>query len=123
MFISVPVVDATAVSLLEAMATGTAIIVSSLPSAREWIEDGVSGLVVPPRDEAALAAAMLRFGADPGLRRACGEAALAVARRDAGFDSNMGAVDAIFRHCLDPGQPAPASFALTTLAAAAGGRR
>lgn len=122
-FISVPSVDATAVSLLEAMATGTAIIVSGLPSACEWVDDGVSGLVVPPRDEAALAAAMLRFGADPGLRQACGAAALAVARRDAGFDTNMGAVDALFRHCLDPGQPAPEAFALPTLRAAAGGHR
>jgi len=121
-FISVPSVDATAVSLLEAMSTATAIIVSSLPSSCEWVRDGVSGLVVPPRDAEALAAAMLRYAAAPGLRRACGEAALAVARRDAGFDTNMGAVDALFRHCLDATSPAPRAFSLPALRGPGGGR-
>lgn len=48
-FISVPSVDATAVSLLEAMSTGLPVIVSGLASACEWVRDGASGLVVPPR--------------------------------------------------------------------------
>jgi len=121
-FISVPSVDATAVSLLEAMATGTAVIVSDLPSSCEWVADGASGLVVPPRDEERLAAAMVRFGNDAALRRATGEAALAVARRWAGFDTNMAAVDALFRHCLDPSARPPRDFALTTLRGAAKGR-
>ena len=89
-FLSVPSVDATAVSLLEAMSCGRAIIVSALASAREWVDDGVSGLVVPPRDVERLTAAMLaHYAADPDLRRAHGEAALAVARAEAGFDANM----------------------------------
>ncbi|MBE0566878.1 MAG: glycosyltransferase [Krumholzibacteria bacterium] len=114
-FISVPSVDATAVSLLEAMATGGAVIVSSLPSSCEWVRDGESGLVVPPRDAAALAAAMLRFAAEPQRRRAYGRAALAVARRHAGFDTNMEAVDALFRHCLDPASPPPRAVSLAQL--------
>ena len=118
-FISVPSVDATAVSLLEAMATASAVIVSSLPSACEWIGDGRSGLVVPPRDEEALAAAMLRYAGDPELRRRCGEAALGVARREAGFDANLAAVERIFRHCLDPAATPPAAFSLPVLRARA----
>jgi len=114
-FISVPSVDATAVSLLEAMSCGTAIIVSGLPSACEWVEDGASGLVVTPRDEAGLAAAMLRFAQDPALRKTCGAAALAVARRDAGFAANMEAVDAIYRNCLDGRSAAPEACALPAL--------
>jgi len=116
-FISVPSVDATAVSLLEAMSCGTAIVVSSLPSSCEWVADGVSGLVVPPRDVDALAEAMARFGADAGLRRACGAAALETARREAGFAQNMEAVDALFRHCLDPAHPAPQACSLPALRA------
>ncbi len=114
-FISVPSVDATAVSLLEAMSSSAAIIVSSLPSSCEWVADGTSGLVVPPRDAEALAAAMLRYAGDGELRRRHGEAALAVARRDAGFDTNMQAVDELFRHCLDQGAPAPARYGLPAL--------
>lgn len=95
-FISVPSVDATAVSLLEAMACGSAVIVSALPSALEWVQDGTSGLIVPARDEEALARAMRRFADDRELRRVCGEGALDVARQHAGFETNMELVDRIF---------------------------
>ncbi len=98
-FISVPSVDATAVSLLEAMACQCAIIVSDLPSATEWIADGKSGLVVTPRDVTGLADAMKRFAGNPELRAVCGRAAGETARRDAGFDANMSHVADIFR-CL-----------------------
>jgi glycosyltransferase involved in cell wall biosynthesis len=118
-FISVPSVDATAVSLLEAMASASAVIVSNLPSSCEWVRDGVSGLVVPPRQAEPLAAAMLRFAADPELRRASGAQALAVARRHAGFATNMAAVEALYRHCLDPASPPPADFGLVQLRRAA----
>jgi glycosyltransferase involved in cell wall biosynthesis len=67
-FITVPSVDATAVSLLEAMACGCAVVASSLPSALEWIQAGVSGEVVAPRDESALVTALLRLIDDPALR-------------------------------------------------------
>jgi len=72
-FLTVPSVDATAVSLLEAMACGTPVVVSSLASALEWVEDGSSGLVVPPLDRKALEDAILSLIDDPGLRRRLGE--------------------------------------------------
>ena len=96
-FVSVPSVDATAVSLLEAMASACGIIVSDLPSSLEWIRDGESGLVVPPRDVDRLAGAMERMVTDAAFRRDAGRAALATAHRWAGFDANMGHVDGIFR--------------------------
>lgn len=122
-FISVPSVDATAVSLLEAMATGRAVIVSRLASACEWVEDGVSGRVVAPRDADGLAAAMLELGASAERRRALGEAALDVARRHAGFAGNMAIVERVFAH-LREGAPWPAEASLAALRAggAAGGR-
>jgi glycosyltransferase involved in cell wall biosynthesis len=95
-FISVPSVDATAVSLLEAMACGRAVIVSDLPSATEWIRDRESGLVVAPRDVEGLTAAMLEFAGDAALRAACGRRARNVARDHAGFATNMERVDRIF---------------------------
>jgi len=49
-FVSVPKSDGIPSSLLEAMACGTAPVVSDLPSIREWIMDGVNGLIVPIRD-------------------------------------------------------------------------
>jgi glycosyltransferase involved in cell wall biosynthesis len=114
-FISVPSVDATAVSLLEAMACGRAIIVSDLPSATEWIGDGRSGLVVPPRDVERLTEAMDRFARDAGLRAACGQAAQRTAQRYAGFDENMTHVDAIFRRLVRGAGEWPEQVSLAVL--------
>lgn len=44
-YISIPTSDSTSVSLLEAMAHGCVPIVSDLPANREWIEDGVNGIL------------------------------------------------------------------------------
>ncbi len=114
-FISVPSVDATAVSLLEAMACGRAVIVSGLASALEWIQDQHSGLVVEPRDVEGLAAAMLRLADDPALRDRLGRAALDMARREAGFEMNMNHVDAIFRHLVSGDSALPRQVSLPGL--------
>jgi glycosyltransferase involved in cell wall biosynthesis len=114
-FLSVPSVDATAVSLLEAMSCGRAIIVSALASAMEWVEDGVSGLVVPPRDVERLTAAMLTYAADPDRRRIHGDAALAVARAEAGFDANMRHADGIVRSLVEGVDAWPDAVALPAL--------
>ncbi len=52
--VSVPSSDTTPVTLLEAMATGSPVIVSSLPSLHEWIHDRKNGWIVPPKNSAAL---------------------------------------------------------------------
>ncbi len=114
-FISVPSVDATAVSLLEAMSCSAGIIISSLPSSMEWITQGQSGLIVEPRNVDELAAAMLRFAQDENFRRTAGEKALATAREYAGFDSNMEFVDTIFRHALGEVKDGPAQVSLEQL--------
>jgi L-malate glycosyltransferase len=116
-FLSVPSVDATAVSLLEAMSCGSAIVVSGLASAKEWIRDGASGLVVPPRDVDALVGAMLRFARDADFRDQAAAAAMTVAREWAGFDANMEAVDKIYRKLSSEGSDWPDAFRLTTLRA------
>ena len=120
-FISVPSVDATAVSLLEAMSCDSAILVSSLPSSVEWIRDGESGLVVEPRDVDGLARAMLHFADDGDLRRACGQAALVTARDVAGFDSNMRYVDTVFRRLVEGTGEWPETVALPRLLNGEGG--
>lgn len=54
-------------TILEAMATGRAVITTDMPGCRDPIEDGGNGFIVPPRDSQALAEAMARFVAQPGL--------------------------------------------------------
>jgi glycosyltransferase involved in cell wall biosynthesis len=65
----------------EAMAHGRAVVVSSAGGLREAVEDGVTGLVVPPRDPVALRAAIERLLADRDLRSALGAAAREAATR------------------------------------------
>jgi glycosyltransferase involved in cell wall biosynthesis len=69
--LSVPSSDATSVSLLESMSCGLPVVASDLPANRRWI-DAASGLIVPPRDEVALAAALLRLHDDPEFAQAQG---------------------------------------------------
>jgi L-malate glycosyltransferase len=106
-FISVPSVDATAVSLLEAMACARAIVVSNLPSSTEWIRDGESGCVVAPRDAHALRDTLMRLVDDAPLRMQLGHAAQEVAHRYADFDANMQRVAALAQACVDDGATPP----------------
>jgi glycosyltransferase involved in cell wall biosynthesis len=62
-------------SLLEASGIGRPMIASNVPGCREVVRDGITGLLVEPRDSAALADAMLRLGRDPALRAKLGRAA------------------------------------------------
>jgi glycosyltransferase involved in cell wall biosynthesis len=58
--------------LIEAMAMQCAVIGTTIGAIPEIIEDGVSGLLVPPRDENALADAISRLLDNPGLRETLG---------------------------------------------------
>lgn len=68
-------------STLEALATGRAVITTDAPGCRETVEHGVNGLIVPPRDAAAIAGACLRLADDPELRERMGGASRALAER------------------------------------------
>lgn len=61
-------------SLLEAMAHGRPVVATAVGGTPEVVADGETGLLVPPRDPAALAAALRRLLEDPELRRRFGEA-------------------------------------------------
>lgn len=67
-------------SILEAMATGRAVVTADTPGCRDTVVEGENGYVVPPRDPAALAAALARFAEDPGLAARMGRRSLDFAR-------------------------------------------
>jgi glycosyltransferase involved in cell wall biosynthesis len=77
------------VTLMEAMASGLPVVASRLSGLPELIEDGRSGLLVPPGDARALADALARLCAEPELRAALGRGARA--RVEAEFDLRDGA--------------------------------
>lgn len=60
-------------SILEAMATGRAIITTNLPGCRDTVVEGENGVLVPPRDWEALASAMETFITRSDLARTMGQ--------------------------------------------------
>jgi glycosyltransferase involved in cell wall biosynthesis len=64
-------------ALLEGMALGRPIVASAVGGIPEMIEDGVSGVLVPPDDAAALARALVALLGDPARRERLGAAARA----------------------------------------------
>ncbi|WP_245525533.1 glycosyltransferase family 4 protein [Mesorhizobium sp. M00.F.Ca.ET.216.01.1.1] len=67
-------------SIMEAMATGRAIITTDTPGCRDTVIEGENGFIVPPRDPVGLAAAMKRFIDDPALAERMGQRSLEIAR-------------------------------------------
>jgi len=73
--------EAFGIVLLEAMAAGAPLVTTELGTGTSWVnQDGVTGLVVPPRDADALAAAINRLLADDELRERMGRQAQERAR-------------------------------------------
>ena len=68
--------------LKEAMASGMPVVGTRHAGIPELVEDGVSGWLVPERDEAALAAALARLAAEPQRWAAMGLAGRAKVERD-----------------------------------------
>lgn len=64
-------------SAIEAAAMGRAMVLTDIRGCREVARHGREGLLVPPRDAAALASAVAGLLADPGLRARLGRAARA----------------------------------------------
>jgi glycosyltransferase involved in cell wall biosynthesis len=81
--------------LVEAQSQRLACVATRLSGIPELIEDGASGLLVPPGDRAALASALARLIGDPGLRARFGD--VGEARVRALFDAGH-AIDALARH-------------------------
>jgi glycosyltransferase involved in cell wall biosynthesis len=61
--------------LLEAAAMRLPVVATRVAGCVDAVEDGTTGILVPPRDAAAVARGLQRYLRDPGLRRAHGDAA------------------------------------------------
>jgi glycosyltransferase involved in cell wall biosynthesis len=78
----------------EAMASCVPVVAARATGAVDLIDDGKTGVLVPPRDVTAYADAFQRIIADPGLRRAMGVAGHAKAQRYRWDTANQAVLDA-----------------------------
>jgi glycosyltransferase involved in cell wall biosynthesis len=73
--------EGTPLTLFEAMASAKAIVSTAVDGCREVVDDGETGLLVPPRDPAALAQALDRVLGDRSLRERLAMGACQASRR------------------------------------------
>jgi glycosyltransferase involved in cell wall biosynthesis len=85
------------VSLIEAMASGVPVVGPRVGGVPDVIDDGVSGIVVPPGDAAPVAEAIVRLLGDVELRRKMGAAARERALRLYGADRLVADITALYR--------------------------
>jgi len=84
-------------AMLEAMAARKAVVASAVGGIPETVRDGVDGLLVAPRDEGALAAALARVLADGALRARLAGAARTTIEQQYSTEVVCGRLSAIYR--------------------------
>lgn len=89
LYVSSSYSDGTSVSLLEAMACKLPVVVTDLPSNREWVTTGVNGWLVPPGDARALSSALLEALEKNSKAEIMAETNLSAARQKADWNMNF----------------------------------
>ncbi len=87
-------------SIMEAMAAGTPVIASDIGGNNELVVSGTNGLLVPPRNPAALADAVTMLVANPSRAASLAAVAQAQAHREFDFAHSAARVSAIYDELL-----------------------
>ena len=95
--------EGSSLALLEAMAAERAVVSSAIGGTDELIEDGESGLLVPPGDPEALAAALRRLLADGELRASLAQRARRRVESDFTREAMARRVERIYEELLGDG--------------------
>ena len=92
--------EGSSLALLEAMAARRAVVSSAIPGTDELIDDGRTGLLVPPGDPEALAAALRRLLSSVELRESIAAAGRERVEREFGSAATARRVSAIYEEVL-----------------------
>jgi glycosyltransferase involved in cell wall biosynthesis len=87
-------------SIIEAMATGRPVVATRTGGIPETVTDGETGVLVPPAEPAAIAAAVRTFVADPEEGVRMGERAAASVAARFSRESSVSRFEAIYRHVI-----------------------
>ncbi len=96
-------------TLLEAMAAGKPVVATRVLGIRELISDGETGLLVPPGDPDALAAALIRIRMEPGLGQRLADAGREYVNKHARLEFMVTQYAALYEQLLTRGirEPVP----------------
>ena len=101
LFVQPSIYEGFGISLLEAMAAGLPVVASRVGGIPEVVQDGATGVLVPPQDPGALAAAVVRLLRDRDEARRLGEAAARRVRDRHSLQAVAAQVDALYREILE----------------------
>jgi glycosyltransferase involved in cell wall biosynthesis len=93
--------EALGLSVLEAMALSRPVVASNIGGIPEMVEDGVTGLLVPPADPMALASAITRLLADHQLADMLGRAGHDLVHERFCVERMVGAIETIYAAAAD----------------------
>ncbi len=88
------------VAVLEASACGKPVIVSNVGGLSEVVQDGITGVIVPPRDVEATAAAISKFIEDEQARREMGAAGREFVLKDYEWYENASRMERLYHSIL-----------------------
>jgi glycosyltransferase involved in cell wall biosynthesis len=99
-FVMSSVTEGLGTSLLDAMACGKPVVATNVGGIPEVVLDGETGLLVPPRDPAAMASALVRLLRDRGLREQMGAAGLTRVRTHFSAETMVKNTVKVYQHLV-----------------------
>jgi glycosyltransferase involved in cell wall biosynthesis len=102
-YVSTSLSDGTSLSLLEAMACSLPVLVTEIPSNKEWVIDGQNGFLVPPKNPGEVSKRVLTLLKKSNLSEEMGKRNLAIAKDKADWVKNVDKLEAIYRSLVDIG--------------------
>jgi glycosyltransferase involved in cell wall biosynthesis len=97
-------------SVIEGMAAGLPMVITAVGGNLDAIEDGISGLLVPPHAPADLAAAILKLAEDAAMRQRMGAAACARASSRFSLEACVDQYETLWRGLIDKRSGGPADW-------------
>jgi L-malate glycosyltransferase len=92
-------------AIIEAMAASRPVVATKVGGNAEAVKDGVSGLLVPPENPAALSAAIIRLLSDPSQARKMGMAGKAIAEENFTTEAMMSRITDAYKSLLGASSP------------------
>ncbi len=93
--------EATSIAGLEAMASGLPLVGTNVGGIPAIVDDGITGLLVPPKDPGAMADALTRLVASPDIRHRMGMAARQRVEQEFAWPMIARKTIAVYRACIE----------------------
>jgi len=101
-YVSSSLSDGTSNSLLEAMASGLAPIVTDIPANRPWVNDGKNGFLFPARDCKTLAAKVIYLLNNEEARKSFGDRSRELVQQKAEQYAEMKKLEGVYHELVQP---------------------